>query len=183
MEEAEPNGPRRAREADEVSAFQRRRRVTILAAAAAGLVVLAVAVIIGIAIGSRNDAPPKQADKGAVEFEETLRAPSDDASAKVVGRRTTSGLVLQISTKDLKTLPKRGYYEVFFIAPGNSPRQPNQISAGTFRPDAAGRTDVALHAAVDPSEYPFMIVSAEPSDGNPAFNGQQVLSGSVKIRN
>lgn len=154
-----------------------------MAAAAVALLVLAGAVAIGVAIGNRNDQSADQTAGGVVEFEATIRATSGDGTAKVTGLRSPSGLVVKIRADGLEPPPKGGYYEVFFLAPGNSARRPNQVSAGTFRPDANGESDVSLHTAVDPSTFPTVVVTAEPGDGNPALNGLPVLRGSVQIRN
>ncbi len=62
------------------------------------------------------------------------------------------------------------------------PAKPNRISAGTFHPDDDGRSKVELTAAVDPSKYPELSVTAEPGDGNPAPNGPEVLRTRLQVR-
>ncbi len=42
-------------------------------------------------------------------------------------------------------------------------------------PDAKGRTDVELTAAVDPTAYPEVSATAEPGDGDPGPSGTEVL--------
>jgi hypothetical protein len=88
-----------------------------------------------------------------------------EATARVT--KTGIGRVIVLRTDELPILPKGELYEVWFVGPGDSPSQPNRISAGTFHPDAEGRTDVRLAAAVDPARYPVLSVTREPGDGDP----------------
>ena len=67
------------------------------------------------------------------------------------------------------------------MGPGDGPGQRNRISAGTFHPDEQGRTDVDLTAAVDPTKYPELSITAEPGDGDPA-PGREVVRAAVQLR-
>ena len=92
------------------------------------------------------------------------------------------GRTVDLESDSLKILPKGEYYEVWFVGPGDTPAKPNRISAGTFHPDDEGRSKVELTAAVDPSKYPELSVTAEPGDGNPAPNGPEVLRTRLQVR-
>ena len=90
-------------------------------------------------------------------------------------RKTGIGRVIRFHTEDLPILPQGAYYELWFLGPGDAPGTPNRISAGTFHPDAQGRSHVTFAAAVDPSLYPVLSVTAEPGDGDPSATGPEVL--------
>ena len=92
------------------------------------------------------------------------------------------GRIVTFRSDDLPILPKGEYYEVWFVGPGDRPERPNRISAGTFHPDEQGRTAVELTAAVDPTKYPELSVTAEPADGDPSPNGTEVLRAPIRPR-
>lgn len=116
-----------------------------------------------------------------VEFETSLRAPEGDATAEVTGVLTGIGRIVQLRTDELAILPKGEFYEVWFIGPGDTPRSPNRISAGTFHPDEQGRSRVDLTAAVNPELYPELSVTAEPGDGDPLPTGPEVLRADIEL--
>ncbi|WP_396154987.1 anti-sigma factor [Conexibacter sp. JD483] len=89
------------------------------------------------------------------------------------------GRTVDLRTDALPLLPRGDYYEVWFVGPGDRPGRPNRISAGTFHPDRAGRSNVQLKAAVDPALYPTVEITAEPGDGNPAATGPEVMRAEV----
>ena len=101
--------------------------------------------------------------------------------AEVSGTAVGIGRIVRLETDDLPILPAGELYEVWFVGPGDSPTRPNRISAGTFHPDATGRSEVALTAAVDPARYPVIAVTAEPGDGDPAPSGVEVLRAEVAL--
>ncbi len=110
------------------------------------------------------------------ELETTLAATTGGAaSAEVEVRKTGIGRVITLRSDSLPILPKGEYYELWFVGPGDRPGRPNRISAGTFHPDEDGRSHVRFAAAVDPALFPVLIVSAEPSDGDPRPTGPDVL--------
>ena len=115
-------------------------------------------------------------DPGVVEFAGTMVGPDGEpapADLRVVA--TGIGRVVDLDTEALPILPTGELYEVWFVGPGDTPETPNRISAGTFHPDRAGRTDVRLAAAVDPTLFPIVEVTAEPGDGDPRPTGPVVL--------
>ena len=50
---------------------------------------------------------------------------------------------------------------------------------GAMGRDERGRSQVALTAAVDPTKYPTLVVTAELGDGDPAPSNREVLRGTV----
>jgi anti-sigma-K factor RskA len=145
--------------------FGRRR----LALAGGMAVALAAAAVAGALLDREAGLP------GQLELEATLRAPDGGGSATASVRATGIGRVIEFRTNDLPVLPEGEYYELWFVGPGDRPRKPNRISAGTFHPDENGRSRVRFAAAVDPAKYGRLAVTAEPGDGNPAPNGPDVL--------
>lgn len=151
------------------------RRILSVAAVAA------VAFALGGIMIDRDDRPEDLLAGGVVEFESTLTAPDGQVRATATGIRTGIGRTVQLRTDDLPILPTGDLYELWFIGPGDTPRTPNRISAGTFHPDQQGRSHVDLTAAVDPALYPELSITAEPGDGDPAPTGPEVLRATVTI--
>jgi hypothetical protein len=143
-----------------------RRRLAL----AGGLALALAAAAIGGALVDRDGGLP-----GELELEATLRASDGGGSATATVRATGIGRVIEFRTDDLPVLPEGEYYELWFVGPGDRPRKPNRISAGTFHPDEDGRSLVRFAAAVDPAKYPRLAVTAEPGDGDPAPNGPDLL--------
>ena len=79
-----------------------------------------------------------------------------------------------LSSTDLPILPKGELYEVWFVGPDDRAPSLQRISAGTFHPDKAGRTEVTLAVAADPAKFPTISVTTEPGDGDP-LPGREVL--------
>lgn len=151
-----------------VRALSSERRPTLVRWAAAAAVVIALLVSgVALAVAGRD----RSADD--VEFAGALVGPGAEATATV--RRTAIGRVVHLETDELQILPTGEFYEVWFASANDSPERPDRISAGTFHPDAQGRTDVQLAAAVDPALFPVLLVTAEPGDGDPAPSGPEVL--------
>jgi hypothetical protein len=151
------------------AARRRRRRQPAgrwFALAAAVVALLAGAVV----MRNARDAPDE------VEFAGVMAGPDGEPAAadlRVVA--TGIGRVVDLDAEALPILPTGELYEVWFVGPGETPERPNRISAGTFHPDADGRTDVRMTAAVDPSLFPVVEVTAEPDDGDPRPAGPVVL--------
>ena len=110
-----------------------------------------------------------------VELLLTLEAPSSGGTGNAKGGETGIDRVIEFRTDELPILPKGEFYELWFVGSGDTLEQPNRISAGTFHPDAEGRSHVTLAAAVDPAVYPVLSVTAEPGDGDPRRTGPEVL--------
>jgi hypothetical protein len=151
-----------------------RWRVSMGIAAAAAAAV--GAFVLGGGLADRDD--PGRGDQ---EFAATLISPEGDGTATVTGTKVGTGRIVRLATDDLPILPTGELYEVWFVGPGDTPEAPNRISAGTFHPDAEGRSRVDLTAAVDPTLYPTIVVTAEPGDGNPAPSGVEVMRANVEL--
>ena len=89
--------------------------------------------------------------------------------------------VIEFRTDELPILPKGEFYELWFVGSGDTLEQPNRISAGTFHPDAEGRSHVTFAAAVDPAVYPVLSVTAEPGDGDPRRTGLRYCAPPPRI--
>lgn len=142
-------------------------------AAGVALAVLALVgggVLVGQALDSGGGDGP-----GVVEY----AGPIERLDGRDVGtlevREIAVGRTVDLRTDKLPILPRGEYYEVWFVGPGDRPARPNRISAGTFHPDRAGRSNVVFKAAVDPALYPELVITAEPGDGDPAPSGDDVL--------
>lgn len=121
-------------------------------------------------------APRDSVDQAPLELRAQLVAPDDPRlTAQADVTKTGIGRVIRFDTTKLPILPKGEYYELWFVGPGDSPGQPNRISAGTFHPDEQGRSRVTFAAAVDPAKYPVLSVTAEPGDGDPSPSGPDIL--------
>ncbi|MGQ0617120.1 MAG: anti-sigma factor [Acidimicrobiia bacterium] len=153
---------------------RRRRLVPSLAAAAAAVVLVAVGVVVGRAVD--DDGPNEVA--GELEYDGPLQGPAG-AGGQLQVVKTGIGRVITLRTEDLPVLPTGELYEIWFLSPDDGPGTPDRISAGTFHPDAGGRSHVTFAAAVDPALYPVVSITAEPGDGDPAPSAVEVLRAQV----
>jgi hypothetical protein len=96
-----------------------------------------------------------------------------DVTAEV--RVTPVGREVELDINRLRDPRPDGLYELWFVAPDDTPRKPHRVSAGTFHPDSQGRGTVRLLAAADPKRYPRLSVTLQRSDGNPRRVGPEVL--------
>ena len=149
------------------------RRAVVAALTAAAVV---AAFFVG---GAVVDSAP--ADPPPLEFAAVLTTPDGGARAEVEGVALGIGRLVRLESDDLPILPVGEYYEVWFVGPGDAPGAPDRISAGTFHPDADGFSGIELTAAVDPTKYPVMAVTAEPGDGDPRPTGADVLRAELVL--
>ena len=144
---------------------------------------LAVAAAAAVAAFAFVAATRLGGEAGPVELETALSSPlGGPEQATVEVRKTGIGRVIRFDSDDLPILPKGEYYELWFVAPGDTLSGPNRISAGTFHPDENGRSHVRFAAAVDPAAYPVLSVTAEPGDGDPRRTGPEVLRSQPRRR-
>lgn len=144
------------------------RRAAVTAAA---VIALLGAFVLGGRLAEEQPA-------GSLELTALLRATDGGAeSASVRVTETGVGRVVELSSDDLPILPAGELYEVWFVGPEDRPNSPQRISAGTFHPDADGRSEVRLAAAADPALYPVISVTSEPGDGDPAPGREVLRSG------
>jgi anti-sigma-K factor RskA len=147
---------------------RRRFRLRFALGLPAATATVAVALV-AIALVLRGGPP------GTLELDVTLTSPAGGAVGQAEVRRTGIGRVIGFRSDSLPLLPRGELYELWFVGPGDLPGRPDRISAGTFHPDGNGRTDVTLAAAADPAQYPVLVVTAEPGDGDPQPSGVDVL--------
>jgi hypothetical protein len=96
-----------------------------------------------------------------------------DVTAAV--RVTPVGREVVLDIDALRDPRPDGLYELWFVAPDDTPRRPHRVSAGTFHPDASGRGEVRLLAAADPKVSPRLSVTLQAADGDPRAIGPEVL--------
>lgn len=163
------------RTADMTARTHIRRRLFGRKPVVAGTLALAacVLVVLGVFVLQR--------ETGTVEFDSVMTSPVDDAEAMVVVRAVGTGRIVEVRTDALPILPTGEYYEFWFVALDDRPGAPDRISAGTFHPDADGRSDVVMLAAVNPELYPRIEVTAEPGDGDPLPTGPIVLEATIEV--
>ena len=144
-----------------------RRRTPLRLGAALGASLAAAAALAIAVLGGGGD---PDAQRLALR---STRGEAVDVAATVrvipVGREVT------LEIRRLRDPRPDGLYELWFVAPGDTRRRPDRVSAGTFHPDAAGRGTVRLLAAADPKRFPELSVTLEPADGNPRRTGPEVL--------
>lgn len=116
---------------------------------------------------------------GNIEYDGSLTDSAGGVGGSVTVTEIGIGRVVELHTDTLPILPTGEYYEVWFVGTGDAPQAPNRISAGTFHPDPEGRSDVRFAAAVNPALYPFIEITAEPGDGNPAPSAHVVLHAEI----
>lgn len=148
-----------------------RRRQQLLTIAAGLIVAFGVGAVVGAVVTGESDGPTAD---GVVEFDGVMVAESgDEVGLSIV--KTGIGRVVEIDSTDLAILPTGEHYELWFVAAADGPVDLDRISAGTFHPDADGRSAVRFAAAVDPALYPIVQITAEPGDGDPAPSGDVVI--------
>lgn len=121
-------------------------------------------------------------DGGVVEFDGVMVSSDGGETAQVTVEALGIGRRISLDTDDLPILPTSEYYELWFVGPGDTPQSPDRISAGTFHPDDDGRSQIEFVAAVDPTLYPTIVITAEPGDGNPLPGGPEVLRAVIPGR-
>ena len=138
------------------------------------------AAFVGGAVVARDRGPSSDGSAGVVEFQQEL-ATTGNGRVDVIGRRVGIGRIVEIRSDAFPILPTGEFYEVWFVAAGDTPTRPHRISAGTFHPDDEGRTFVEMTAAVDPNKYPTLAITAETADGDPAPSPNEVMRGTLLI--
>lgn len=138
----------------------------ILAVAAIAIVLIAVSTT--LLVRNRDGG-----GGGEVEYAGPITGVLGDGNLVVT--KTGIGRVIELDTDDLPILGTGEFYEVWLVGPGDAPGAPNRISAGTFHPDEAGRSQVTFAAAFDPAMFPVLEITAEPGDGDPSASTDVVL--------
>ncbi len=136
-----------------------RRRVLAPVAAAAAVVAAVASGAVGWWLSPDQQRFVAATVPGTPEFAAHLR--NGGVAAVVDIRRTGTGRIVLVRSTTLPVLPQGQYYEFWFVGPGDAPGARNRISAGTWHPDADGRTDVRFLAAVDPRLYTEVAITRE----------------------
>lgn len=132
-----------------------------------GLALAAAAVVaVVLALGARDD------DRQRLQL---IAADGTPVQVSAAVQVTPVGREVELEIERLDDPRPGGLYELWFVAPGDTPAQPRRVSAGTFHPDEQGRGSVKLVAAAEPDRYPRLSVTLEPADGNPRRTGPEVL--------
>jgi len=103
---------------------------------------------------------------------------SQHASGQAVVMHTDSGWSIQLTVAHLADLGKGGFYECWWVGPGNRPGHPDLISAGTFIVGPSGNATAHMWTAADPETYKAMEVTAETAAGT-GQPGHLVLIGTA----
>jgi Anti-sigma-K factor rskA len=142
--------------------------VRMLALAAA--VVLAAAVGAGLAL---SRAPSAETYTMALHSQS-----GQPASGQAVATHTDSGWSIQLTVTDLADLGNGGFYECWWVGPGNRPGHPDLISAGTFIVGPSGSATAHMWTAADPDTFKSMQITAETTFGT-GQPGHSVLTGTA----
>jgi len=143
---------------------RRRRPSALLLAAAAAVVGLLIGIIATTVVGGSAN--------GEVLARTSLE-PVDAGSAhgQAVLQSTPDGRILKVTLKDLPETS--GFYEVWFMNADNG----GAVSLGSL--DAEHPTTFAVPAGLRLSDYPYVDVSVEPLDGNPAHSSDSIARGRI----
>lgn len=163
------------------SRFWRVASVVVLAA-------LGVAVVLGAIAWFRAQESTQQSasdTRGLAEGEQT-RAPDTrtdataallDASGTSIGLVTRSGTIEATAFQTVVHLPAidgaASAYALWLLQDGLA----DVVSVGDLVPRADGSWELTFTAA-DPLDYPRIVITLEPNDGNPLPSGNQVATGS-----
>jgi hypothetical protein len=141
----------------------RRRRTPVV-------LLTAAAAVVGLLIGVVGAAVIDRSPQGEVLARTSLEpVDAGDAHGQAVLRSTAEGRVLKVVLTDL---PKTtGFYEVWFMNADTG----GAVSLGSL--DAQHPTTFAVPAGLRLSDYPYVDVSVEPLDGNPAHSSASIARG------
>jgi hypothetical protein len=183
---AVPDPSLRARVLEDIARARpdaRTSRRAVALAVAAGVIVLAVMVAGWLRIRGLED--DVQQLRAATEAAESRFGPTGHelqafALSGVAGtvegqlthyRHDNYRLTLEVGA--LEPTPPQTYYAVWLR--GERGTEP----IGTFRLKRPDRFVVNFAAAVDPAEYPEVLVTLEPDDGDPRLTGETIASGTL----
>lgn len=143
-----------------------RRTPRWLPAAAAAVVLAAASGAVGAAVAARDEQP-----SGAVLAQAALEPLEvSGATGAARWRQTPGGAVLQV---ELTGGEGAGYLEVWLLDPEDG----RLVSLGSLLAGAAA--DLPVPEGIDPADYPYVDVSAEPLDGDPTHSGVSVARGDL----
>ena len=140
------------------------------------MLALAAAVVLAASVGAGltlSRTPPAEAYTLALHSRS-----AQHVSGQAVVTHTDSGWSIQLTVDHLADLGKGGFYECWWVGPGNQPGHPDLISAGTFIVGPSGNATAHMWTAADPETYKAMQITAETTAGT-GQPGPVVLSGTA----
>ena len=141
-------------------------------AATPALLLAAAAAVVGLILGVVGSTIVDRPSRGDV-LARTALEPVDagDAHGDAVLRSTSEGRTLKVRLTDL---PKTtGFYEVWFMNADNG----GAVSLGSLDPKHP--TTFAVPAGLRLSDYPYIDISVEPLDGDPAHSSDSIARGRI----
>ena len=140
------------------------------------MLALAAAVVLAASVGAGltlSRTPPAEAYTLALHSRS-----AQHVSGQAVVTHTDSGWSIQLTVDHLADLGKGGFYECWWVGPGNQPGHPDLISAGTFMVGPSGNATAHMWTAADPETYKAMQITAETTAGT-GQPGPVVLTGTA----
>ena len=151
----------------------RRPQVARILAAAA---ILAVGVVVGSAITSGRGPDGGPGGPGEIpQGHETQVVALEGAgpSTAAVRHYRHDNFRVTLSMDGFDPTPPGYHYAVWVRGAGGD------VAVGTFRLKGPDDFDIPFAVGVNPTEYPLLVVSLEPNDGDPALTGDVVTEGRV----
>jgi len=140
------------------------------------MLALAAAVVLAASVGAGltlSRTPPAEAYTLALHSRS-----AQHVSGQAVVTHTDSGWSIQLTVDHVADLGKGGFYECWWVGPGNRPGHPDLISAGTFVVGPSGSATAHMWTAADPDMYKAMQITAQTTAGTDQ-PGQVVLTGTA----
>jgi anti-sigma-K factor RskA len=141
-----------------------RRRALVLRPAVAALVAL-VLLAAGVGIGALVAGGGGSSGGRAIALSAVGPAPRDARGVARLG-----GTTMRLSVRGLPRAARGDVYEVWMMRSAT-----DLVSVGTFVVGPDGRASVVMPVTASPRRYPFIDISLEPPDGNPAHSSISVL--------
>ena len=149
---------------------RRLQAARILAAAA----ILVAGVVLGSTIVSDRGPVVESAGPGTIpEGHETQTVALEGAGPATAEVRhyRHDNFRITLSMDGFDTTPPGHHYAVWVRGPEGD------VAVGTFRLKAQDDFEIPFAVGVNPTEYPQLVVSLEPNDGDPALTGEVVTEG------
>lgn len=152
---------------------RRRAQVARVLAAAA---ILVAGVALGSAISARggaDKAPPTSAGEVPEGHQtQVVELTGSGPATAAVRHYRHDNFRVTISVQGFEPTPAGFHYAVWVRG------DRGDVAIGTFRLKGPDNFDIAFAVGVNPSEYPELVVTLEPNDGDPKLTGDVVTRGS-----